>query len=290
MVRRTPRSIPADQSRLKLYTACAAMWAAGKQRVNGRLKLLHAYTEPMQMCTRTAPSGMSQRLETELGFDVSICADAMAVTGSILFCNQFLMNHFKTRIPADRLARRSPRTRCACLTRPHLDARTELSDNGGLKGAEFERRVGARTQMNVACTFVAIEEREAMAAVFRRRIHHPQDRWKEIGRDLLANMCRDLKIDPRELRDVCFRISVKLTSGSDGRILLNCGFPRLATDGKDKREAFEEPWTRSVRSFDPPFPREKIPAPSAASAAATGARAALAGAEATLYLRCGINR
>ena len=29
----------------------------------GRLKVLHAYTEPMHRCTATAPSGMNQRLE-----------------------------------------------------------------------------------------------------------------------------------------------------------------------------------------------------------------------------------
>ena len=28
----------------------------------GRLNVLHAYTDPMQMCTATAPTGMNQRL------------------------------------------------------------------------------------------------------------------------------------------------------------------------------------------------------------------------------------
>jgi hypothetical protein len=35
--------------------------AFGSSAWNGRLNVLHAYTEPMQICTATAPTGISQR-------------------------------------------------------------------------------------------------------------------------------------------------------------------------------------------------------------------------------------
>ena len=63
-----------------------------------------------------------------------------------------------------------------------------------------------------------------------------------------------------------FEYPVKLTSGSDGRILVEfVDFPRVATDGKDKREALEEAMDAlgsdlSIRLSR----REEIPAPSAA--------------------------
>ena len=50
---------------------------------------------------------------------------------------------------------------------PPVDSRTELSEAGAVKGAEFERTV--------------------------------KDRKKEIGRDLFAKMCADLNIDPHDL-------------------------------------------------------------------------------------------
>jgi antitoxin HicB len=63
-----------------------------------------------------------------------------------------------------------------------------------------------------------------------------------------------------------FEYPVKLIAGSDGRILVEfVDFPRLATDGKDKHEAFEEAMDAlgselSIRLSR----REEIPAPSAA--------------------------
>ncbi len=63
-----------------------------------------------------------------------------------------------------------------------------------------------------------------------------------------------------------FEYPVKLTAGSGGRILVEfIDFPRLATDGKDKREAFEGAMDAlgsdlSIRLSG----REEIPAPSAA--------------------------
>src|SRR5580658_10661085 len=62
-----------------------------------------------------------------------------------------------------------------------------------------------------------------------------------------------------------FEYPAKLTAGSDGRILVEfIDFPRLATDGKDKREALEEAMDAlgsdlSIRLSR----REEIPAPSA---------------------------
>jgi antitoxin HicB len=62
-----------------------------------------------------------------------------------------------------------------------------------------------------------------------------------------------------------FEYPARLTKGGDGRILVEfVDFPRLATDGKDKREAFEEAMDAlgsdlSIRLSR----REEIPAPSA---------------------------
>jgi mRNA interferase HicA len=82
-----------------------------------------------------------------------------------------------------------------------LDPRTELSDNWAVKGAEFERRVRRLArQMNVACTFVATEGKGSHGRLyFGEEFTTLKDRRKEIGRDLFAKMCRDLKIDPHEL-------------------------------------------------------------------------------------------
>jgi antitoxin HicB len=63
-----------------------------------------------------------------------------------------------------------------------------------------------------------------------------------------------------------FEYPVRLTTGSDGRILVEfLDFPRLATDGKDKREALEEAMDAlgsdlSIRLSR----RDEIPSPSAA--------------------------
>jgi mRNA interferase HicA len=70
-----------------------------------------------------------------------------------------------------------------------------------VKGAEFERRVRRLArQMNVACTFVATEGKVSHGRLYvGEEFTTLKDRRKEIGRGLLAKMCRDLKIDPHEL-------------------------------------------------------------------------------------------
>jgi mRNA interferase HicA len=70
-----------------------------------------------------------------------------------------------------------------------------------MRGAEFERRVRRLArQMNVACTFVATEGKGSYGRLyFDGEFTTLKDRRKEIGRDLFAKMCRDLKIDPHEL-------------------------------------------------------------------------------------------
>jgi len=70
-----------------------------------------------------------------------------------------------------------------------------------VKGAEFERRVRklART-MKITCAFVSDKGKGSHG---RRYVGEEfttlKDRKKEIGHDLLAKMCRDLKIDPHDL-------------------------------------------------------------------------------------------
>src|ERR1700728_4865576 len=70
----------------------------------------------------------------------------------------------------------------------------------------------------------------------------------------------------REIHMSAFEYPVRLTAGSDGRVLVEfVDFPRLATDGKDKREALEEAMDAlgsdlSIRLTR----REEIPTPSAA--------------------------
>ena len=81
-----------------------------------------------------------------------------------------------------------------------MTARTEVSDTGGLTGAEFERRVRKMaSRMSVACEFVASKGKGSHGRLYLGKDTTLKDRRKEIGRDLLAKMCRDLKIDPREL-------------------------------------------------------------------------------------------
>jgi len=70
-----------------------------------------------------------------------------------------------------------------------------------LKGAEFERRVQKLARrMKVTCQFVTDKGKGSHG-----RLHLGgefttlKDRKKEIGRDLLAKMCRDLNIDPHDL-------------------------------------------------------------------------------------------
>ncbi len=70
-----------------------------------------------------------------------------------------------------------------------------------MKGAEFERRVQklARRQ-KLTCQFVADKGKGSHSRLyFGEEFNTLKDRKKEIGRDLLAKMYRDLKIDPHDL-------------------------------------------------------------------------------------------
>jgi hypothetical protein len=70
-----------------------------------------------------------------------------------------------------------------------------------VKGAEFERRVRklARSR-KVTCQFVADKGKGSHGRLyFGDEFTTLKDRKKEIGRDLLAKMCADLKIDPHDL-------------------------------------------------------------------------------------------
>jgi hypothetical protein len=82
-----------------------------------------------------------------------------------------------------------------------LDVRTHLSENGIVKGAEFERRVQKLARRKkLACQFVADKGKGSHGRLcFGEEFTTRKDRKKEIGRDLLAKMCRDLKIDPHDL-------------------------------------------------------------------------------------------
>jgi len=76
-----------------------------------------------------------------------------------------------------------------------------MSETGLVKGAEFERRVQklARSR-KVACAFVDDQGKGSHGRLyFGNEFTTLKDRKKEIGQDLLAKMCRDLKIDPHHL-------------------------------------------------------------------------------------------
>jgi mRNA interferase HicA len=70
-----------------------------------------------------------------------------------------------------------------------------------VKGAEFERRLRRLARRRkVTCKFVADKGKGSHGRLyFGGEFTTLKDRKKEIGRDLMAKMCRDLKIDPREL-------------------------------------------------------------------------------------------
>jgi len=82
-----------------------------------------------------------------------------------------------------------------------LDDRTDLSETGGVKGGEFGRRVQKLARRKkVTCLFVADRGKGSHGRLyFGDDFTTLKDRKKEIGRDLLAKMCRDLNIDPHEL-------------------------------------------------------------------------------------------
>jgi mRNA interferase HicA len=70
-----------------------------------------------------------------------------------------------------------------------------------LKGAEFERRVRKLARhMKVTCQFVTDKGKGSHGRLYLGgEFTTLKDRKKEIGRGLLAKMCRDLKIDPHDL-------------------------------------------------------------------------------------------
>ena len=70
-----------------------------------------------------------------------------------------------------------------------------------MKGSEFERRARKLARRkNVACHFVADKGKGSHGRLyFGDEFTTMKDRKKEIGGGLFAKMCRDLKIDPREL-------------------------------------------------------------------------------------------
>ena len=70
-----------------------------------------------------------------------------------------------------------------------------------MRGAEFERRLKKLARRRcVTCHFVADKGKGSHGRIyFGVEFTTLKDRKKEIGRDLLAKMCADLKIDPHEL-------------------------------------------------------------------------------------------
>jgi len=55
-------------------------------------------------------------------------------------------------------------------------------------------------QLKATCEFVADKGKGSHGRLYLgREFTTLKDRKKEIGRDLLAKMCRDLKIDPHDL-------------------------------------------------------------------------------------------
>jgi len=69
-----------------------------------------------------------------------------------------------------------------------------------VKGAEFERRIRKLARSSkVTCQFVAGKGKGSHGRFYGDEFTTLKDRKKEIGRDLLAKMCRDLKIDPHDL-------------------------------------------------------------------------------------------
>ena len=70
-----------------------------------------------------------------------------------------------------------------------------------MKGAEFLRRVQNLARRNrVHCAFVPAKGKGSHGTLYYgSEFTVVKDRTKEIGPGLLRSMCRDLKINPREL-------------------------------------------------------------------------------------------
>jgi mRNA interferase HicA len=76
-----------------------------------------------------------------------------------------------------------------------------VSETKSVKGAEFERRVQRLARRRkIACEFVGDKGKGSHGRLyFGEEFTTLKDRKKEIGRDLVAKMCRDLNIDPHDL-------------------------------------------------------------------------------------------
>jgi mRNA interferase HicA len=76
-----------------------------------------------------------------------------------------------------------------------------MSETQMVKGAEFERRVRKLARdRKINCHFVAGKGKGSHGRLYLDgEFTTLKDRKKEIGRDLLAKMCADLKIDPHDL-------------------------------------------------------------------------------------------
>lgn len=70
-----------------------------------------------------------------------------------------------------------------------------------MTGAEFERRVRRLARgRDLRCQFVGAKGKGSHGRLYLgSEFTTLKDRKKEIGRDLLAKMCADLKIDPHDL-------------------------------------------------------------------------------------------
>ena len=70
-----------------------------------------------------------------------------------------------------------------------------------MKGGEFERRVQKLARLRkVNCQFVGDKGKGSHGRLyFGDEFTTLKDRKKEIGRDLLAKLCRDLNLDPHDL-------------------------------------------------------------------------------------------
>ena len=76
-----------------------------------------------------------------------------------------------------------------------------MSDTESVIGAEFESRVRKLARrMKTTREFVADKGKGSHGRLYLgQEFTTLKDRKKEIGRDLLAKMCRDLKIDAHDL-------------------------------------------------------------------------------------------
>ena len=70
-----------------------------------------------------------------------------------------------------------------------------------MKGANFERRVQKLVKAkDLSCFFIADKGKGSHGRLYRgSEFTTLKDRKKELGKGLLAKMCRDLKIDAEEL-------------------------------------------------------------------------------------------